>query len=228
MPPIKLERPDRATGQIGVNRLRVAGEVMDKLQIVFIADVLLPHVADQVMDVAVLVYGRLAPYHAEAPCLEVEGRPDVIHPADVWEEKVVLQALTAEEGVLRVEGPHLIGGHGEPAGVEVALGRVLHAADRIDVGITVPKVGLHIHLNLFAALLAIIALRDELEREAPMPKRSVIGGTHRVEGGQVGFVVAHFDVLADQEITPPTFERNVVVVYHRHYIGVHVLGPEEP
>ena len=110
----------------------------------------------------------------------------------------------------------------------VALRGVLHAADRVDVRIAVPEVGLDVGADLLPRLAAVVALRQKLQGKAAMPQLGVVRRPHGIKGRQVRLVVVHLRVLAQQQVLAPAGQGNVVVVDDGDDVGLHVLGPEQP
>ena len=68
-----------------------------------------------------------------------------------------------------VERRQLIRRKGKVSAVEIALWRVFHATDRIDVGIAVPKIRLNADGYPSAGSFAVVPLGQELERIAAVP-----------------------------------------------------------
>ena len=98
-------------------------------------------------------------------------------------------------------------------------GLELHPAERVDVRVAVPEVGLHVGYDDLPGRLAEVPLGEELRWIAAMPKMVVLGDRHGIEGDQIGLVVVDLDLFADEDLVPPVVERDVVVVDHGHDLG---------
>src|ERR1035437_559520 len=227
VPPIKLTRVYRAIRQISQQRLGGLGQLLNDAQVMFVSEIFLLHIDDGVMGIAVLENRRRPIDDAVANGLSVVGSPDIIHAPDLGGKKIIPEHTASEKSILGIERRHLIGRDWKRCRIEVAVRCMLHTTNRVNIRIAVPEVSLDVRVYALPRLGAVVPLRDQLKREAPVPQLRVVCRADRIEGREISLIIVGFNVLTDEQVLTPARQRNVVAVHHGDNVRAHIMGDEK-